>query len=60
MSRPSSAPDPLNPLAAEFVARSGRGERPAQSVCTPISTRRWPSKSARFPVLVRVEPIGAV
>jgi WD40 repeat protein/serine/threonine protein kinase len=60
MSSSSSAPDPLNPLAEEFLARYRRGERPALSEYTD----RYPELASQirelFPALVALEAVGSV
>jgi WD40 repeat protein/serine/threonine protein kinase len=60
MSSPSSAPDPLNPLAEEFVARYRRGERPALSEYTDRHPELASQIRELFPALVAMEAMGSV
>jgi WD40 repeat protein/serine/threonine protein kinase len=56
----SSGPDPLNPLAEEFVARYRRGERPALSEYTAQHPELAEQIRALFPALVLMEQEGSV
>jgi WD40 repeat protein/serine/threonine protein kinase len=60
MSSPSSGPDPLNPLAEEFVARYRRGERPGLTEYTDRYPELAEQIRALFPALVLMEQEGSV
>jgi WD40 repeat protein/serine/threonine protein kinase len=57
---PSSEPDPLNPLAEEFLARYRRGERPALSEYTERHPELASQIRELFPALVALEAVGSV
>jgi WD40 repeat protein/serine/threonine protein kinase len=60
MSSPSSAPDPLNAVAEEFVARYRRGERPALTEYSDRHPELAEQIRALFPALVLMEQEGSV